>query len=163
MTSTQEPPAAHARRIRRRPAGKSDCRLPAEWGNQPSVRRFFFDSDEIPFAVHEAWFADALSRADRIILVAQHGDLPVGVIRFDMDASGKSAEVDIYIDPRKHGKRLGTNLLEVGKQWVLANTPIRALKARVTAGNDASMRMFKRCGFRAHYTQLVKELRQGEP
>jgi len=146
-----------------RPAEKTDCRLVYEWRNNPKVRRFFFDPTEIPFGTHKTWFEESLARSDRTILIAQLGDVPVGVIRFDIAENGESAEVDIYIDPQKHGQGLGTQLLETGEQWVTENTRVRALKANVMTANVASIRMFIRCGFRNDVVRLVKELRREGP
>lgn len=153
----QDPP------IRLRPAEKMDCRLIFGWRNHPRVRRFFFDPGEIPFKDHEHWFYDSLTRPDRVILIAQDGDIAFGVIRFDMDARGKSAEVDIYLDPHKQGQGLGTRLLEAGEQWVAENTNVGALRARVMAGNEASARMFEKCGFQPEFIHLVKALNREDP
>lgn len=145
--------------IRLRPAERSDCRLIYAWRNDPRVRRFFFDPREIPFEEHQAWFNDSLARSDRVILVAQQGNTSCGVIRFDFKESQvATAEVDIYVDPRKQGRGIGTRMLELGEQWIEANTRAAALKARILADNEASIRMFQGRGFRAESIHLRKRL-----
>ena len=163
MKSPHNEASAQDRPIRLRLAEKADCRLIFEWRNHPRVRRFFFDPGVIPFEDHEQWFLDSLNRSDRVIFVAQEGDIPFGVIRFDMDAQRKSAEVDIYIDPHRQGQGLGTRLLDAGEQWIAENTNVEVLRARVMAENEASARMFEKCGFQPEFIQLVKALNREDP
>ncbi len=142
-----------------RPAEESDCRLVYGWRNDPRVRRFFFDPREIPFEEHQAWFNDSLARPDRIILVAQQDNAPCGVIRFDVtETEEATAEVDIYVDPRKQGGGIGSRMLDLGEQWIKVNTRVAALKARVMADNEASIRMFQGRGFRTESIHLLKRL-----
>ena len=93
--------------------------------------------------------------------MAQQGNEPCGVIRFDVSETEEAtAEVDIYVDPGKQGGGIGTRLLELGEQWVAANTRVAALKARVLSDNEASIRLFRGRGFRAESIHFLKRVRR---
>lgn len=136
-----------------------DCRLIYSWRNQPSVRKYFFDSQEIPFEVHENWFRESLDKEGRFLLVALLEETPLGVIRFDvLHGEPEAAEVDIYLAPEMHGRGLGTRLLEAGEKWAFNHTEIRSLRAKVKEENAASVRMFKKRGFGVAFIEFSKEI-----
>ncbi|MEW6664750.1 MAG: GNAT family N-acetyltransferase [Thermodesulfobacteriota bacterium] len=149
--------------IRLRRAVMSDSEAVFEWRNDPAVRDHFFDSRELSFAEHTRWFEESLRRADRVVLIAHHEQDAVGVIRFDLTPQDPTtAEVDIYLDPKMHGRGLGTAVLKEGVEWTRRHTEIKRLVARVRARNEASMKMFSKCGFDAQHLFFSKEIAHAE-
>ena len=142
-----------------RVAEKRDSRLIHAWRNHPSVRLQSFNTEEIPLDVHERWFQETLERADRFLLIAQQGDVPIGVIRYDLlDERGEEAEVNIYLSPDMQGQGLGGRLLEEGQRWMAENTSVQSVRARVRYGNEASMRMFRKHRFEEVLVEFRKML-----
>lgn len=140
-----------------RRAINSDCNTIFGWRNHPKVRSHFFDPSELSLEEHQSWFADSLQRDDRIILIACEGDKPVGVLRFDLtDKSGAAAEIDIYLAPERQGMGLGRRILREGEKWVLRNTEIRLIEAKVKSNNEASLKMFRASGFNTTFIHLNK-------
>ena len=140
-------------------ARKKDCRFIFQLRNHPKVREHFFDDREIDYSEHKKWFENNLQRDDRIILLAYNKSKAIGVIRFDLvKADLQVAEIDIYVAPELQGQGLGKNILLEGENWVRKNTQFKELIARVKDENQASVKMFTRCGFSINYILFRKNL-----
>jgi RimJ/RimL family protein N-acetyltransferase len=142
-----------------RKANADDCDTVFEWRNHPQVRTYFFDPRELSYAEHKTWFFESLDREDRILLVAHRNGKAVGVIRFDLKGpEGRTAEIDIYVDPKKAGQGLGKQMMGQAEAWLRRNTSIQTLFARVKEENLASVKMFKGCKFATDFIQFRKDL-----
>jgi UDP-4-amino-4,6-dideoxy-N-acetyl-beta-L-altrosamine N-acetyltransferase len=140
-------------------ATEDDCHTLFQWRNHPKVREYFFDDRLISYHEHKKWFHNSLQRDDRLIFVAHLDGKPVGVIRFDMvKPEMRVAEIDIYVAPQRQGQGLGKKILAEGEDWVRERTRVRSLVARVIEENQASVKMFKSCGFISKYVFLEKEI-----
>jgi UDP-2,4-diacetamido-2,4,6-trideoxy-beta-L-altropyranose hydrolase len=136
----------HLSRIHLRAAIETDSKLLFEWRNHPSIREISTHSEPIKWESHKQWFNRVLQAADRIVYIAEDKDEPVGVIRFDINH--KQAEVSLYLAPDQKGKGLGTRLLLSGEDAILGERPeITEFVATVLEGNEASHRLFRRCGY----------------
>lgn len=134
----------HGVAIRR--ATMDDAALLHAWRNDPSVRAVSHSPGEIAFADHCRWLEASLGRADRHLLVAERGGVPVGTLRFDV--AGDRATVSIAVDPRFRGSGIGPAILDAGHRWVALNAPgVAGLRAEIRPGNEASARAFRAAGY----------------
>lgn len=132
--------------IRLRNAVMDDAHRTHAWRNAPEVRAASFDEHEIPRDDHLHWFRRTLVNPARILLVAESGAQPVGVLRYDLAAH--RATVSIYMGPGHAGKGLGTQMLRAGTAWLALHRPeIRGIDAEVRPENLASRRAFIKAGF----------------
>lgn len=96
------------------------------WANDPDTRRNSFESDPIPWAVHEAWWEKHQKHL-------QVGWLPVGVVRLE------DGEISVNVAPSLRGQGYGTEIIRAA---VLPNT-----LARIKETNAPSLRAFKSARF----------------
>jgi RimJ/RimL family protein N-acetyltransferase len=142
-----------------RAATMDDCDMIYKWRNDSRVRKFFFDPRELSHAEHRDWLTKSLQRDDRFLLIASDRSGAVGIIRFDEKSEQPgTAEIDVFVDPERHGQGLGTEILRAGEHWIQKNTRIRHFTAKVLADNLASIRIFTRCGFEKGYICFEKDL-----
>lgn len=133
-------------KIRLRQAVEDDAHRTHEWRNAPEVRAASLDEREIPWEDHLRWFQHTLVNLSRVLLIAEAGSLPVGVLRYDL--GGRRATVSIYLRPGQAGKGIGTRMLHAGTAWLVANRPeIQGIDAVVRPENLASRRAFIKAGF----------------
>lgn len=140
-----------------RKAKQSDSSRILAWRNHPEVRGASGNPDVILSSTHEPWYAAALADPDRILLLGEHGEEAVGVVRFDV-ADG-AAEVSIYLAPGNSGQGRGGELLRAAEAWLSANrADVRAIQARVLRDNQSSHKLFESCGYRKRATLYAKEV-----
>jgi UDP-2,4-diacetamido-2,4,6-trideoxy-beta-L-altropyranose hydrolase len=144
--------------IELRGATQGDSKLLFEWRNHPSIRAISINSDPIPWESHQQWFDKVLQDANRPLYIAEQAGTAVGVIRFEIDNT--QAVVSLYLAPDKNGRGLGTQLLLLGEQQLLQGRPeILKIVATVLEGNEASHRLFRRCGYQfgdSIYTKIIQ-------
>lgn len=141
--------------IELRAATQDDSKLLFEWRNHPNIRAISTHSDPILWKSHEQWFNKVLQDANRPLYIATQVGTEVGVIRFDIE--GAQAEVSLYLAPDRHGKGLGTQLLLQGERQLSQECPkVLKIIATVLEGNEASHRLFRRCGYRFDDSIYIK-------
>ena len=129
-----------------REATLDDARLLFAGRNAEAVRRWSLDSREIDWPAHQAWLAASLDNPQRLLLIAEAADGPVGVLRYEL--RGVSAEVSIYLFEGQFGLGWGRALLARGEAFVRARWPqLQSLSAQVLPGNQPSLRLFAEAGF----------------
>ena len=127
------------------------------WRNHPQVRDASADPGAIDQSAHQSWFASVLADPDRFLLVGEHGEQAVGVVRWDVRDS--RAEVSIYLAPGLAGEGCGADLLQAAESWLVRRRPdVLTLQARVLGDNHASHGLFEACGYRRNTTQYAKEV-----
>lgn len=130
-----------------RKATHADGEVLHAWRNDPVVRGMSRSSAPIALQPHLQWLDAVLSSPTRHLLVGERGGEPVGVVRFD-EAPDGSAEVSIYLVPRRMGRGDGFALLNAAQDWLRQAQPhIGVIHAEVNAGNEASHKLFERCGY----------------
>lgn len=145
--------------IKLRKAQISDCDLIYKWRNHPDVRKFFFDDREIDYSTHQEWFQNSLKMENRIILIAENDNQPVGVIRFDiLKDNPDTAEIDIYVAPSFQGRGFGRQILVEGEKWIKSQANIRFLVAKVKETNYASKKIFENNEFDKLYIYYKKSI-----
>jgi UDP-2,4-diacetamido-2,4,6-trideoxy-beta-L-altropyranose hydrolase len=132
--------------LRLRLATLADARLLFDGRNAQAVRRVSVQSQPIGWADHLTWLAVTLADDQRLLLIAEAGDGPVGVLRYDL--SGSRADVSLYLLEGRFGLGWGRALLRKGEQFVKACWPqLYALNAIVLPDNQASINLFREAGY----------------
>jgi UDP-2,4-diacetamido-2,4,6-trideoxy-beta-L-altropyranose hydrolase len=137
-------------RVRRepalRPARTDDSRNVWLWRNDFSTRSLSQASEPILWQDHQAWWQATLESADRHLLIAQMGDTPVAVLRFDRVAEG-GFEVSINLAPSARNSGLGGLILAEACGTFQKDHSSVPLWAMIHRDNRASRRIFEKMGF----------------
>lgn len=144
-----------------RTANLDDSAMLFSCRNHPTIRAVSRNSEIVDWESHQRWFNSVLIATDRVLLIGQRGDSPVGVVRFDIQ--GDEAEVSIYLVPDDSGKHTGQgrNLLKSAEQWFAANRPsIKKLRGYVLGHNERSRRLFAGAGYQVEAVSYIKKLHQ---
>ncbi len=140
-----------------REAELSDCQKIFAWRNAEETRRHIFDKEEISYEVHQNWFEKSLVNADRIILIGEINQRPVGVLRYDLN--GQDALISIYLVPGEHPPGCGTQLIRAGSFWLKENRPeIKRIYAEILEQNVASVKAFEKAGYHHNHLTFCDEL-----
>ncbi|MGM9489813.1 UDP-2,4-diacetamido-2,4,6-trideoxy-beta-L-altropyranose hydrolase [Ideonella sp. YS5] len=127
--------------------------------NAESVRRVSRSTTPIAWVDHQRWYDSVLADRRRELLVGCLGEEPVGVLRYDLDADGRRAEVSLYLAPGREGHGLGPELLCAAEAWLRRERPeVRTLVAEVLSGNRASIHLFEQDGYAACSQHFEKGL-----
>lgn len=144
-----------------RKATLDDARLLLDGRNSEAARRWSLDTRAIDGSSHQAWLAASLGNPQRLLLIAEAGDGPVGVLRYDLH--GVSAEVSIYLFEGRFGLGWGRALLARGEAFVTAHWPqLQTLTAQVLPANQPSLSLFRDAGFTQSacaFTRVLKDHR----
>jgi UDP-2,4-diacetamido-2,4,6-trideoxy-beta-L-altropyranose hydrolase len=128
-----------------------------QWRNHPSIREVSRNTNSIDRQQHQSWFSSVLNNPEKMLLIGQRSNCPVGVVRFDK--LDDEAEISIYIVPDKTSAGLGQSLLQSAEQWLRTNYPgIRTVRANVLGSNERSQRMFSGAGYQIESTYYTKKL-----
>lgn len=116
------------------------------WRNHPDVRSASHSAGSLEWADHVRWLGSVLLDPACVLVIAQAGGSPAGVIRFDMTES--VARVSIYAVPGRDSRIRGAEMLAAAELWLIQNRPeVQEFTATVLEGNIASHRMFANAGF----------------
>ena len=142
-----------------RPATLEDARLLFDGRNAETVRCWSLASAEIDWSQHVNWLTASLRNPQRLLLIAESDDGPVGVLRYDL--RGFAAEVSIYLLEGRFGLGWGKALLARGEAFVTRHWPqLTAITAQVLPGNRASLNVFRDAGFTQSacaFTRVLKD------
>ena len=135
-----------APRIALRPAVWEDCDAVHQWRNAEETRRYIFDPEPIPLDAHRRWFRAALDNHERILLIGKIGEIPIGVVRYDL--AGDEALISVYLVPGMQGQGLGPRLIDSGSDWLKQNyRGVRRIKAEIMRENRSSIKAFELAGY----------------
>lgn len=137
-----------------RRAQADDCRRYFEWANDPAVRLASFSQSEIPWHVHEQWFADRLRSPSVFYVVELVSGPPIGHVRFDPRGDG-AMEVGIVIGAEYRGQGWSAPALALACRSLRVLMPTVRVIARVRPDNTASLAAFRRAGFVATGSERV--------
>lgn len=145
--------------LRLRPATLEDARLLFEGRNGDSVRRWSPQSGVIDWTSHVRWLEACLHDSQRLLLIAELPDGPLGMLRYDREEG--AVEVSIYLFAGRFGLGWGQALLEQGEACLRRHWPdVQHLRARVMAENQVSLNLFRRAGYHqgtCEFTRVLKE------
>ena len=96
--------------IQLRPARLDDAQTVWQW-RQGLPSTAFGAGGQTPLPEHLQWFQAALASPARTLLLATHGDTPLGHLRLDRDGKN-GATVSLLLAPEARGKGFGPRLLD---------------------------------------------------
>ncbi|KQN50802.1 UDP-2,4-diacetamido-2,4,6-trideoxy-beta-L-altropyranose hydrolase [Pseudomonas sp. Leaf48] len=144
--------------LRIRPATKEDAQLLFDGRNAEAVRRWSLQTGVVEWQSHQNWLAASLSNSQRLLLIAESDDGPVGVLRYDLH--GFEAEVSIYLFEERFRLGWGRALLARGEDFVSAHWPqLLAITAQVLPANQPSLKVFREAGFTQGTCQFTRVLK----
>ena len=149
--------ALGANDIEIRIADESDSPKLFEWRNHQTIRAVSKNSAPIAWADHQSWFAKVQADKNRVLLIGEIDNEPVGVVRFDQE--GATALVSIYLLPEGGFKGQGRNLLLRAEEWLKTHrADIKSIQAEVLGANAVSQRLFMGADYRLESMHYLKEL-----
>jgi RimJ/RimL family protein N-acetyltransferase len=146
--------AGNRDRLRLRPVREDDCRQVWEWSNDKAMRENSFHSKLISWEEHCRWFAHHVHSEDSWLYICEncHGT-PVGMVRFHrLEQEPEACDLSIVVDPLRRGEGIGSEILLMGQQALLASSDIRRVYAWVLDQNTTSQRLFENVGYRLQQT-----------
>jgi UDP-2,4-diacetamido-2,4,6-trideoxy-beta-L-altropyranose hydrolase len=144
--------------LRIRPATADDSRLLFDGRNADTVRRWSLETGLIEWPSHQNWLAASLNNPQRLLLIAEADDGPVGVLRYDL--RGFVAEVSIYLFEHRLGLGWGRALLARGETFASTHWPqLTAITAQVLPANQPSLKVFREAGFIQSACVFTRELK----
>ncbi|MGE1177247.1 UDP-2,4-diacetamido-2,4,6-trideoxy-beta-L-altropyranose hydrolase [Pseudomonas sp. BW7P1] len=145
--------------LRLRKATPDDAQLLFDGRNAEAVRRWSLESGVIGWSQHLNWLDASLRNPQRLLLIAEADDGPVGVLRYDL--RGFDAEVSLYLLEGRFGLGWGRALLARGEAFVTAHWPqMTAITAQVLPANQASLNVFRDAGFTQNACAFTRELKE---
>jgi glutamate-1-semialdehyde 2,1-aminomutase/spore coat polysaccharide biosynthesis protein SpsF len=132
--------------VRLRLAELEDARLLYDWQQAPETRRYALDRKPFSFEDHCRWLGAKLENGRDLLLIGEAGGKPCGSIRLDWFGADKDRTqylVSIAAAPGQHGRGIGTALLKAAR----ALAPGAHFYAKVLAENEASLALFRGCGY----------------
>lgn len=124
-----------------------DSKMLYKWRNHPEIRRNSYNKKEISLADHEKWLNNLMNDDWSKAYILESNNTPVGVIRFDVEGK-KLAKINYLIDPSKHGKGFGSQILKLGVEKVFEdNIELKKVYGFVLKKNIASIKIFEKLSF----------------
>jgi spore coat polysaccharide biosynthesis predicted glycosyltransferase SpsG/RimJ/RimL family protein N-acetyltransferase len=132
--------------LRYRPGGPADSERLLRWRNDPVTRATSRVQEPVEPQEHERWLDATLADPGRVLLIAEQGGVPVGMLRFDLDE--REAEVSVTIAPEQRGGGLGPQAIAEATELALAARPaLERIVAQIRPENHASTASFGRAGY----------------
>jgi len=145
------------RSVQVRTATLDDARKIYDWRSDPGVQGVSRTSAAFSFEDHCDWLKRTLANPNRILLIGQHEQADIGVVRFDVESD--RAEVSIFLAPHLAGAGLGGAMLQAAEAHLRTVRPdVQRLDAWVNEGNQSSLNMFNRLGYSTRISRLEKEI-----
>jgi glutamate-1-semialdehyde 2,1-aminomutase/spore coat polysaccharide biosynthesis protein SpsF len=131
-------------------AEMEDARLLYDWQQAPETRRYALNQKPFSFEDHCRWLTAKLENGRDWLLIGElrgkSGGKPCGFVRLDWYGADKDRAqylVSIAAAPGQHGRGIGTALLNAAR----ALAPGAHLYAKVLPENEASLALFRGCGY----------------
>lgn len=116
------------------------------WRNDPRIRNFMLNSNEISLHQHAAWFETACTDPLRHLLLVCELDIPFGFVQLGLDDARKKADWGFYTNPdgpKGQGSLLGRSVLD----FAFSTLKLERIFAQVLAFNIRSIIFHQRLGF----------------
>lgn len=139
-----------------RKAELKDMELVFNWSNDALTRANSYNSEPILFETHKQWFESKLKAVDSYLFIAQRGQVPVGLVRYDIKSD--HAVVGILLDEKHRGKGYAVDMLRDSARIYFKSGTL-PIQAYIKEGNLASVKSFQKAG----YQFLKKETVQQHP
>ena len=123
-----------------RRATVDDARLIFEWANDPEVRGNSFNTDDILWDDHLAWFNRTLADESTLLFILMKDDAPVGQVRL---ANSDKWQISYSIASVYRGQGYGKLILQLAEnELVVEGHGGEKLYAEVKMDNIASQKIF---------------------
>lgn len=127
-------------------AEESDIDQYLRWANEAHTRQNSVYTEPIDFETHKSWFYRKLQDADSYLYVVEKDAIPIGQVRFDLNAD--VAEVSFSLEECFRGKGVGGELLKIALHELFCDCKcVNYIRAIVKVDNIASNRIFFNIGF----------------
>ncbi|MBI3632774.1 MAG: GNAT family N-acetyltransferase [Candidatus Vogelbacteria bacterium] len=133
-----------------RRANIGDLQFLFDLRNEPQVRNVSFFTSSIDLSDHKRWFEKKLSSIYSAIYIATLEDgIPIGQVRYDVDAEDKSvAEVSIALTSNFTGRGLGNKILRNSCLLFFEDfAGVSSVDALIKKDNIASIKSFEKAGY----------------
>lgn len=131
-----------------RKAEKKDLEFLFNLHNEEAVKIASFNSNSISLDEHREWFKKRLSSNDSFIFIAEFDDQPIAQVRFDLSNCGE-AEINIAVIQSSRGRGRGSEILRrLSRQFLKDFPKIEIIRAFIKPDNLASLRSFKKAGYK---------------
>lgn len=129
-----------------RKAQKEDVDILFKWANDPKVRAQSLSSDSITYEDHTKWFTGKLSNVNCFLYIAIKNDIPVGMIRFDVN--NNESTISYLVDEAERGKGTGSAIISEGiEKFILQSGFHGKMLAVVKVFNTPSIKIFEKFKF----------------
>lgn len=146
--------ALMGRELRLRRARENDCRLLFDWANDPATRAGSFHPAPIPWEEHRRWLADRLRDSQCVLYIGEtDAGAAVGQVRFQY--LGKKAMLSVSVAPEFRGAGWGAALISFSIRALVRTHGVSQIDAQVKPSNEASVRLFRKSGFRQIATETI--------
>lgn len=83
-----------------------------EWRNHPDIRKYMYNTEEIPYDCHVLFIKRLKERCDVLYWIAYFNNEPIGVINLtSIDEESSRAELGYYMIPEKMNSGLGIDFV----------------------------------------------------
>ena len=130
--------------LKLRDAQPGDAALFFGWANDPQVRRQSLNTAIIPWPAHRQWFEARIADEHSRMFVLEARSLPVGQIRFDIEAG--EVRISYSLDVQCRGRGWARILVGLGMDRMAALGRM-VFRAELKKTNTASAAVFRRLGF----------------
>ena len=147
MTDTNEREQEASHKLTVNKATENDSADIWKWRNDTQTRQMSITTDEVSWESHSNWYSNSLKNINRYLYVGTiDATKKVGMCRFDIDATKKTAEVSINLNPDFRNKKISPLLLQTAID-VFTKAQNVDLTATIKKENTASIKCFGSCNF----------------
>lgn len=148
-----------------RPMAEADLERVLRWRNSERVRQHMFNSHIITPDEHRAWFERIAASDTDCCLIFGRDDTPLGLTSFSQIHPGhRRAYWGFYIGEDMGRERgLGTHLGRLSLDYAFDELNLHKVIGEVLPGNDLSLRLFRRLGFKEEGILQDEIWRDGAP
>ena len=140
--------------LRLRRVEERDSRLLWEWANDPAVRAASFSSEFIPWEHHQDWFGAKLADPNAVLYLATNPEnVLIGQVRYQLDGPG--AQLSVSLAPEFRGKGYSHTIIAMATEELFRTTNVTTIDAYVKPTNEASLRLFRRAGFKQEDSRVI--------
>lgn len=142
---------------RLRAANYGDRELLFHWVNDRSVRAVSFQTEEITWETHVAWFEKMMADTDTMQFIYEYEGMPVGQVRLNVQNGKGVISYSIAANFRGTGK--AQRMLALLEKMIKSEYPdIHELDAEVKSENIASRRAFENMNYQENVILYKKIL-----
>ena len=133
-----------------RPVSKSDIDFIYKIRNDPNIREYMFDTNEIDYKKHVEYWLDRMKNSVPSFIIVDENGNDVGLLKLDPISDNKYS-IGIIISVEYQGRGYGKEAVKE----ILSMYKDATFIARVKVNNNKSIKLFESCGFRKYYVEYI--------